>query len=101
MQMRGCTPRSLSPPVPADDRAGVGWSDPPSSPRTSASVASDLHEALQRAGVLPPYVMAGGSVGGEYVRIYTGRYPPDVAGFVFVGFARPGMEQAGLFFTAR
>jgi len=42
------------------DRAGVGWSDPPWSPRTSASIASDLHEALQRAGVLPPYVMAGG-----------------------------------------
>jgi hypothetical protein len=28
-------------------RAGVGWSDPPLSPRTSASVASDLHEAWQ------------------------------------------------------
>ena len=26
------------------DRAGVGWSDPPSSPRTSVSVVSDLHE---------------------------------------------------------
>ena len=45
------------------DRAGVGWSDPPSSPRTSASVASDLHKALHQAGVLPPSVMAGGSVG--------------------------------------
>src|SRR5579863_9730376 len=51
------------------DRAGVGWSDAPSSPRTSASVVSDLHEALRRAGVLPPYVVAGGSVGGEYARI--------------------------------
>ena len=25
------------------DRAGVGWSDPPPSPRTSATVTSDLH----------------------------------------------------------
>src|ERR1700686_5623142 len=75
------------------DRAGVGWSDPPSSPRTSASVASDLHEALQRAGVLPPYVMAGGSVGGEYVRIYTGRYPTDVAGFGLVDSASPDMRE--------
>lgn len=75
------------------DRAGVGWSDPPSSPRTGASVASDLHEALQRAGVQPPYVMVGGSVGGEYVRIYTGRYPADVAGLVLVDSASPDMRE--------
>jgi pimeloyl-ACP methyl ester carboxylesterase len=75
------------------DRAGVGWSDPPSSPRTGASIASDLHEALHRAGVLPPYVMAGGSVGGQYVRIYTGRYPEDVAGLVLVDPATPDMLE--------
>ena len=75
------------------DRAGVGWSDPPSSPRTSASVVRDLHETLQRAGVLPPYVMAGGSVGGEYVRIYTARYPSDVAGLVLIDSATPDMHE--------
>jgi len=75
------------------DRAGVGWSDPPASPRTSASIASDLHEALQRAGVQPPYVMAGGSVGGEYVRIYTARYPTDVAGLVLIDSATPDMRE--------
>lgn len=75
------------------DRAGVGWSDPPSSPRTSASITSDLHEALQRAGVLPPYVMAGGSVGGEYVRVYTARYPSDVAGLVLIDSATPDMHE--------
>ena len=45
------------------DRAGVGWSDPPLSPRTNASIASDVHEMIRRAGVLPPYVMVGSSVG--------------------------------------
>lgn len=75
------------------DRAGVGWSDPPSSPRTSASVVSDLHEVLRRAGVLPPYVMVGGSVGGEYVRIYTARYPTDVAGLVLVDSSVPDMHE--------
>jgi pimeloyl-ACP methyl ester carboxylesterase len=75
------------------DRAGVGWSDPPSSPRTSARIVSDLHEALQRAGVLPPYVMAGGSVGGEYVHIYTARYPSDVAGLVLIDSATPDMHE--------
>ncbi len=75
------------------DRAGVGWSDPPSSPRTSASIVSDLHKALQRAGILPPYVMAGGSVGGEYVHIYTARYPSDVAGLVLIDSATPDMHE--------
>ncbi|HET6178965.1 MAG TPA: alpha/beta hydrolase [Candidatus Sulfotelmatobacter sp.] len=81
------------------DRAGVGWSDPPPSPRTSASIASDLHEALQRAGVLPPYVMAGGSVGGEYVRIYTARYPTDVAGLVLVDSASPDMREPDFYLS--
>jgi pimeloyl-ACP methyl ester carboxylesterase len=75
------------------DRAGVGWSDPPSSPRTSASIVSDLHEALQRARVLPPYVMAGASVGAEYAHIYTSRYPTDVAGLVFIDSAVPDQHE--------
>jgi pimeloyl-ACP methyl ester carboxylesterase len=75
------------------DRAGVGWSDPPPAPQTSASIASDLHEALNRAGVLPPYVMAGASVGGEYVHIYAARYPTDVAGLILVDSAVPDMHE--------
>jgi pimeloyl-ACP methyl ester carboxylesterase len=75
------------------DRAGVGWSDPPLSPRTSATIVSDLHEAMQRAGVLPPYVMAGGSVGGEYVHIYAARYPTDVAGLVLIDSAVPDQRE--------
>src|SRR5215472_1788538 len=75
------------------DRAGVGWSDPPSSPRTSASIVRDLHEALQRAGVLPPFVMAGGSVGGEYVHIYAARHPTEVAGLVLIDSAVPDMHE--------
>jgi len=81
------------------DRAGVGWSDPPSFPRTSASVVSDLHKALQRAGVLPPYVMAGGSVGGEYVRIYTARYPSEVAGLVLIDSATPDMHEPDFYLS--
>lgn len=75
------------------DRAGVGWSDPPSSPRTSASIAGDLHEALHRAGIMPPYIMAGGSVGGEYVRIYTAHYPSDVAGLVLIDSTVPDQHE--------
>jgi pimeloyl-ACP methyl ester carboxylesterase len=37
--------------------------------------------------------MVGGSVGGEYVRIYTARYPTDVAGLVLVDSASPDMRE--------
>jgi len=57
------------------DRAGEGRSDPPPAPRTSQSIANDLHELLKRAQIPPPYVLVGHSIGGEYVRIYTARFP--------------------------
>jgi pimeloyl-ACP methyl ester carboxylesterase len=75
------------------DRAGVGWSDPPQSPRTSATVISDLHEVLSRAGVPSPYVLVGASIGGEYARIYTSRYPHDVAGLVLVDSSHPDQQE--------
>ena len=75
------------------DRAGVGWSDPPSTPRTSTRVTGDLHTALQRARELPPYVMVGASIGGEYVRIYTARYPTDVAALVLVDATNPDQQE--------
>src|SRR5271165_3807353 len=75
------------------DRAGVGWSDPPSAPRTSGSVASDLHEMLRRAGVPPPYVLVGASIGGEYARIYAALYPDDVGGLVLVDSTHPDQHE--------
>lgn len=82
------------------DRAGVGWSDPPPSPRTSATVVSDLHEMLRRAGVPPPYVLVGESIGGEYARIYTSRYPHDVAGLVLVDSSHPDQQEPPFMLSA-
>ena len=82
------------------DRAGVGWSDPPPSPRTSATVTSDLHEILSRAGVPPPYVLVGASIGGEYARIYTSRYPHDVAGLVLVDPSHPDQQEPPFMLSA-
>ena len=75
------------------DRAGTGWSDPPDQPRTSATVTSDLHEALHRASVLPPYVLVGASIGGEYARVFTGKYPNEVTGLVFVDSSHPDQNE--------
>jgi pimeloyl-ACP methyl ester carboxylesterase len=82
------------------DRAGVGWSDPPPSPRTSATVVSDLHEMLRRAGVPPPYVLVGASIGGEYARVYTRRYPQDVVGMVLVDSSHPDQQEPTFMLSA-
>lgn len=64
------------------DRAGIGWSDSGPYPRTSAAISSDLHELLKRAGIPPPYVLLGGSIGGLNLRVFAGMYPKDTAGVV-------------------
>jgi pimeloyl-ACP methyl ester carboxylesterase len=66
------------------DRAGLGWSDPAPGVPTPASIVADLHAALRAAGVKPPYVMVGASMGGIYVRTYDLTYPGEVAGLVLV-----------------
>lgn len=42
---------------------------------------------LQRAGVPPPYVLAGASFGGLNSRVYAGLYPDGVAGLVLIDSA--------------
>lgn len=66
------------------DRAGRGWSDPAASPPDGAQIATDLHTLLDRARVPGPYVLAGHSFGGLYVRTYAAKYPEQVAGLVLV-----------------
>ncbi len=75
------------------DRPGTGWSDPPDVPRTSATVTHDLHEALHRAGVMPPYMLVGASIGGEYARVFTAKYPNEVAGLVFADSSHPDQNE--------
>jgi pimeloyl-ACP methyl ester carboxylesterase len=66
------------------DRAGRGWSDPAASPPDGAQIATDLHTLLNRAHVPGPYVLAGHSFGGLYVRTYAAKYPEEIAGLVLV-----------------
>lgn len=66
------------------DRAGLGFSDPPARPSTSANMVDDLHRLLRAAHVKPPYVLVGHSLGGMNVKLYAETYLPEVAGLVFV-----------------
>jgi pimeloyl-ACP methyl ester carboxylesterase len=75
------------------DHSGIGWSD--DGPKDSCSLrVNEVHSALKNAGIPPPYVLVGHSLGALVARIFAGRYPDEVAGIVFVDHAvimRPNM----------
>lgn len=70
--------------VCAYDRAGMGWSDSSPAPRDAQNIATELHTLLQNAQIPGPYVLAGWSYGGMYVRQYASQYPDEVAGLVLI-----------------
>ena len=75
------------------DRAGIGYSELANSPRHPETVAQDLHKLLKEAGESPPYIMAGHSYGGHYIRIFTQLYPEEVAAMVFMDSSHPEAKE--------
>ena len=75
------------------DRAGIGYSDSSSQPRTSKVMAEELRALLRAAGIAPPYVLVGHSMGGYTVRLYASRYPSEVIGMVLIDAAHPDQEN--------
>jgi pimeloyl-ACP methyl ester carboxylesterase len=73
----------------AYDRAGFGWSDAGPLPRTAERIAGELRQALEGAGVPPPYVLVGHSFGALVIRIFAARHRTDTAGLVLVDPAHP------------
>ncbi len=66
------------------DRAGLGWSDPASSPRTLSHAVEELHALVTAAQIPAPFVLTGHSYGGLLVRCYAACYPDQVAGLVLL-----------------
>jgi pimeloyl-ACP methyl ester carboxylesterase len=75
------------------DRAGIGYSDSSTRARTSNVIAEELHALLESAGVSPPYILVGHSMGGYDVRVYAGLYRNQVAGVVLVDASHPDQEN--------
>src|SRR5215467_3166402 len=64
------------------DRAGLAWSDPGPADETVEQTIADLHTLLRAAAEKPPFLMAGASIGGIYVRAYQHKFSGEVAGLV-------------------
>src|SRR5918911_1640875 len=71
------------------DRASTGGSDARPGPRTSATIARELHALLTREGVAGPYILAGHSIAGYHTRVFASLYPSEVAGMVMVDNSHP------------
>ena len=77
----------------AYDRTGIAWSNDGPHAREPRQIAQELHTLLTNAGVPGPYVLAGQSFGGLYVRVFADLYPDEVAGLVFVDASHPDQWQ--------
>jgi pimeloyl-ACP methyl ester carboxylesterase len=66
------------------DRAGYGFSDPPTKPGTSANAVEDIHLLLAKAQLKPPFILAGHSAGGRIAQLYAYTYPKEVSGLVII-----------------
>lgn len=71
------------------DRAGLGWSDPGPTPRTSQQIIEELYSLLANAGLKGPYVLVGHSFSGVHLRLYASNYANEVVGMVLVDPAIP------------
>jgi len=75
------------------DRAGYGWSESGPMPRTIPRLVKELKALLDASGEKGPYVMAGASLGGPIVRLYTKLYPNDVAGLILVDASHEDQQK--------
>ncbi|MEO0734877.1 MAG: alpha/beta hydrolase, partial [Bacteroidota bacterium] len=71
-------------PVFTYDRPGVGKSPALDYEPTAENVANNLVNVLGRAGIPPPYILVGHSLGGAYVRGFTNYYPEYLSGLVII-----------------
>ncbi len=74
------------------DRAGYGWSEMSPSPRCSSVMVKELDTLLTRAGIDPPYILVGNSMGSYNVRLYAHYFPEKVMGIVLTD----GLHEQGM-----
>lgn len=71
------------------DRAGMGWSDAGSEPRSSDQIVSELNKLLANASISGPLIFVGHSFGGLVAQHYARAYPDQVVGMILVDAVHP------------
>jgi pimeloyl-ACP methyl ester carboxylesterase len=75
--------------VLAWNRAGIEGSDAPRQPPTGSTVLAALRELLVVAGMSPPYLLVGHSLGGLYANLFARLYPREVRGLLLIEGTHP------------
>ena len=75
------------------NRFGVQGSDDPPPVQRAVDVVASLRELMARAGVRPPYVLVGHSLGGLYANLFARLHPREVAGVLFLEATHPRDED--------
>jgi pimeloyl-ACP methyl ester carboxylesterase len=75
------------------DRCGIGRSETGLCPPDARGMSGDLRKLLERAGVAPPYVLVGHSLGADVALIFAHDFPAETAGMVLVD---PGYRESSL-----
>lgn len=73
----------------AFSRPGYGGSKPRDGDHSPCAAATELRAELGRAGLGPPYLLVGHSLGGLYQYAFAKLYPGEVAGIVLVEPTHP------------
>ncbi len=71
------------------DRAGYGFSEPTSIPRTVDEQVNDLHKLLDKSGEKPPYILVGHSLSSLEVIRYAQLFPEEVSGVILLDGGNP------------
>jgi pimeloyl-ACP methyl ester carboxylesterase len=75
--------------VIAFDRPGRSGAALTEAPRDPCTIADEQRTLLQNAGIQPPYILVGHSLGGLYQYVYAKRYPNEVAGIILLDPTHP------------
>jgi pimeloyl-ACP methyl ester carboxylesterase len=75
------------------NRFGVRGSDAPRLAQSGALVIASLRELLAYAGLKPPYVLVGHSMGGLYANLFARLYPQEVSAVLFLEATHPQDEE--------
>ena len=62
------------------DYLGTGFSDKPSTPRTSKNIVYEIHEALKGFGITENYILVPEYISGIYAQEYVKKYKNEVKG---------------------
>jgi pimeloyl-ACP methyl ester carboxylesterase len=75
------------------DRAGYGWSEPGTIPRTSEQITAELKAMLEKANITGPCILVGHSLGSLYINHFARKYPDYTSAVIMIDPVTPENQK--------